>query len=131
MYSISKDLLVKESLHALVYLNPSPVLPGHCIALPRRQVAQLEDLSIEESADFWKTIQETSRVLKNTYSAPAFTIELKTKVANSLYANIIPRQSGDLEQNDMIYPMLEAMVVQQENISLVKCANRLRNEIVI
>ena len=51
MINISRDLLLKETAYALVFLNPSPVLPGHSLVFPKRQVSQLFDLTPEESLD--------------------------------------------------------------------------------
>ena len=126
MYNISRELILLESERALAFVNPSPVLPGHCISMPRRQVPQLEDLTPEESNGLWQSVQSISRALKSYYSAPALTVELKSSMPAGLYINIIPRHAGDLEQNDRIYPMLEAMVVASENNELVEHARNLR-----
>ena len=87
-------------MHSLVYINPSPILAGHSLVLPKRIVNRLEDLSPEESLDLWLAVHSTSRALKAYFSCPALTIELKTGTPNELFVNLIPRRAGDLEKND-------------------------------
>jgi diadenosine tetraphosphate (Ap4A) HIT family hydrolase len=129
MQRISSDLLVKESIHTFVYLNPSPVLPGHSIVFPKKLVSQLAELNPEETFDLWSTVQVVSRVLRSVYSAPAFTIELKDKVSPGLFINLIPRLPGDLEQNDQLYPLLESMQIGHNNPELFNYVEVLRKEL--
>ena len=125
---ISSSFLVYESRHAAAYLNPRPVLPGHVLVFPKRSVAKFSDLQAEESLDVWQSIQKLSGWVKTHFDCPAFTLEFKDQVYDQVFFNLVPRKAGDLESNDLIYPLLERGVEggALENEDLVQVASVLR-----
>eukprot|EP00633_Aureoumbra_lagunensis_P001822 CAMPEP_0197291696 /NCGR_PEP_ID=MMETSP0890-20130614/18279_1 /TAXON_ID=44058 ORGANISM="Aureoumbra lagunensis, Strain CCMP1510" /NCGR_SAMPLE_ID=MMETSP0890 /ASSEMBLY_ACC=CAM_ASM_000533 /LENGTH=273 /DNA_ID=CAMNT_0042764975 /DNA_START=33 /DNA_END=851 /DNA_ORIENTATION=- len=85
----------------------SPLLPGHVILAPKRQVARLIDLNDEEFDELCAAI----RLVQN--DAPAFNIAMKDGSAAGqpiphCHFHVIPRTPGDLPRNDDIYEMLDA-----------------------
>lgn len=129
---ISSSLLVYETRHAAAYLNPRPVLPGHVLVFPKRSVPRFSDLQAEESLDVWQSIQKLAGLVKTHFDCPAFTLEFKELVYQQVFFNLVPRKAGDLESNDLIYPLLEAGVSGEglENEDLVKVAAELRQRMV-
>lgn len=126
MYGISRSLLVVESEHTLCFLHPEPVLPGHCLILPKRSVTQLSELHPEESSDFWSLTQRMGTHLKSHYTSPSLTLEFKHQVYPTLFVNLIPRKQNDLPSNDQIYPMLERSLSTFENPSLIPSVQSLK-----
>jgi len=48
-------------------LNAYPYTSGHVMAMPTRHVADLEELTTEESTDLWATMAASVRALKRAY----------------------------------------------------------------
>ena len=82
---------------------------------PRRVVARLSDLSNEEVADLFLTVQRVGRMVEKVYGASALNIALQDgaeagQSVPHVHTHIIPRKQDDLAKrggNDAIYGMLE------------------------
>jgi ATP adenylyltransferase len=87
----------------LVYavLNLYPYNPGHLMVVPYRQVSELEDLTLPESAELMAFTQKAIRVIKAVSQPDAFNVGLNLgraaggSLAEHLHMHVVPRWSGD------------------------------------
>jgi ATP adenylyltransferase len=101
------DLPVEESLVVasgeLCYavLNLHPYNPGHLMVLPKRHVAELEELDPDEAGELMRMTQRAIRVLKEVSGPHAFNVGLNLggvaggSLADHLHQHVVPRWSGD------------------------------------
>src|ERR1017187_697786 len=94
-------LIVHRSRRSFLVLNRFPYNPGHLLAVPFRDVTNLEDLTAAERADLFDEILFGKRLLTTGLKPDAFNIgfNLGSAVAGGsiahLHAHIVPRWNGD------------------------------------
>ena len=96
-------------------VNLKPLLPGHVLVSPRRPVARLADLSADEVADLFRTVQRVGRTVERVFHASALNVAVQDGAAAGqsvphVHAHIVPRANGDMDAhggNDCIYEWLE------------------------
>ncbi|MFE6858118.1 HIT family protein [Nocardia sp. NPDC057668] len=82
-------------------LNLYPYNPGHMMVVPYRRVANLEDLTPQESAELMAFTQQAIRVMKQVSRPEGFNVGLNLggvaggSLADHLHQHIVPRWSGD------------------------------------
>lgn len=87
----------------LVYclLNLFPYNSGHCMVVPYRKVANLEDLTLEESAELMAFAQAAVKVIKAVSHPDAFNVGFNLgkasggSIGDHLHLHVVPRWSGD------------------------------------
>jgi ATP adenylyltransferase len=87
----------------LVYavLNLYPYNPGHLMVVPYRRVSELEDLTVEESAELMAFTQKSIRVIKAVSQPHGFNVGLNLgssaggSLAEHLHLHVVPRWGGD------------------------------------
>ncbi|EHI14149.1 HIT family protein [Mycolicibacterium thermoresistibile] len=87
----------------LVYavLNLYPYNPGHLMVVPYRRVAELENLTVEETAELMAFTQKAIRVIKAVSRPHGFNVGLNLgasaggSLADHLHLHVVPRWSGD------------------------------------
>ena len=93
-------ILWRSSFNYLV-LNKFPYNPGHLLAIPYRSVANLEDLSEEESNDLMATITKGKQIVDKTFQPDGFNIGFNfgsaagAGITAHLHCHIVPRWEGD------------------------------------
>ena len=99
----------------MAFVNLKPLLPGHVLVSPRRVVPRLSDLSQDEVADLFVTVQRVGRMVERVFNASSLNIAMQDgadagQSVPHVHAHIIPRKAMDLEfkgGSDAIYGMLE------------------------
>jgi ATP adenylyltransferase len=81
-------------------LNRFPYNPGHLLAIPFREVVELEELTPEESADLFQTIILGKKLLTRTLKPDGVNIgfNLGSAAGGSiahLHGHLVPRWNGD------------------------------------
>lgn len=82
-------------------LNAYPYGSGHVLVMPRRAVAELEDLDAGESAELWDGVQQTVRAVKAAYRPDGVNVGLNIGTAagagvpDHLHLHCLPRWAGD------------------------------------
>lgn len=82
-------------------LNIHPYTSGHTLVLPYREVADLSDLTAEETAELWATVTATVEVVRQTYGPDGVNVGLNLgraaggSVPSHLHVHIVPRWTGD------------------------------------
>ena len=87
----------------LVYavLNLYPYNPGHLMVVPYRRVAELEELTVAESAELMAFAQKAIRVMKEVSRPHGFNVGLNLgssaggSLAEHLHMHVVPRWGGD------------------------------------
>lgn len=93
-------LIVHRTSLSYLMLNRFPYNPGHLLAIPFREVANLTDLTPAESADLMATLTFAERLLRAVMKPDAFNIgfNLGRPAGGSidhLHGHIVPRWTGD------------------------------------
>jgi ATP adenylyltransferase len=95
-----KALIVHRGRFTYLLLNRFPYNPGHLLAVPYREVAELEELSPEERADLMESMVVAKRMLAAALKPDGFNLgyNLGSAAGGSirhLHAHIVPRWNGD------------------------------------
>lgn len=96
----------------IAIVNLKPILPGHCLILPRRVTPRFKDLTPAEVSDLWQTVHKLATPLQHHFGADALTLAIQDGVdagqtVPHVHVHIIPRRRGDFKRNDEIYDRLE------------------------
>lgn len=82
-------------------MNAYPYASGHLLVLPYREVADLESLGPEESAELWRTVTDAVAVLKRSHSPNALNVGINLgpsaggSISQHLHVHVVPRWEGD------------------------------------
>jgi ATP adenylyltransferase len=93
-------LIVHRTKLSYLILNRFPYNPGHLLAIPFREVADIEELTIEENADLFAIITFAKRLLRIALKADGFNIGFNLGTASGgsiahLHGHVVPRWHGD------------------------------------
>ena len=94
-------LVVARGEAAYAVLNLHPYNPGHLMVLPYRHVADLEDLTADESGELMSMTQQAIRAIRAVSSPQAFNVGLNLggvaggSLADHLHQHVVPRWRGD------------------------------------
>ena len=94
-------LVVARGEHAYAVINLHPYNPGHLMVLPYRHVAELEDLTPDESGELMALTQQAIRTIRQVSSPHAFNVGINLggpaggSLADHLHQHVVPRWSGD------------------------------------
>lgn len=94
-------LMVRRGEAVYAVLNLHPYNPGHIMVLPYRHVAELEELTSQESAELMSTTQDALRALRKVAAPHAFNVGLNLgtvaggSLAAHLHQHVVPRWGGD------------------------------------
>lgn len=84
-----------------VILNAYPYASGHMLVLPFREVANLEDLTVEESSELWSCVTNGVQALKVAYNPQGVNVGINLgppaggSVSEHLHVHVVPRWVGD------------------------------------
>ncbi len=93
--------IVARGSKCFVILNAYPYASGHCLVLPYRQVADLEDLTDDERNELWLTVRDATLALKSAFAPAGLNVGLNLgapaggSVAQHLHVHLVPRWVGD------------------------------------
>ena len=96
-----ETLVVARGGSTYAVLNLHPYNPGHLMVLPYRHVADLEELTAEESSELMSMTQQAIRVIRSVSSPHSFNIGLNLgrsaggSLADHLHQHVVPRWTGD------------------------------------
>jgi ATP adenylyltransferase len=117
----------RKTCYAL--LNTYPYNGGHLMVVPYRQVAELTDLTAEESAELMVLTQECVAALKQSMKPDGFNVGMNigkcagAGIAEHLHVHVVPRWSGDTN----FMPVLGQTSVLPQ--ALVEIAAQLRDSL--
>lgn len=97
----AKNLILCRRSQAFLVLNAFPYASGHLMAVVRRHVGALEELTPEELAATLGLVQDALRALTTAYRPQGFNIGVNQgRVAGAgvdghLHVHVVPRWDGD------------------------------------
>jgi ATP adenylyltransferase len=93
--------IVHRGEHCFAILNAFPYSVGHLLLLPYREVADLEDLTAEESTELWTTVVDAVVAIKRAYQPEGVNVGVNLgrpaggSVSDHLHIHVVPRWTGD------------------------------------
>ncbi|WP_210437896.1 HIT family protein [Nocardioides xinjiangensis] len=96
-----ESLVVARGEVAYAVLNLHPYNPGHLMVLPYRHVADLADLTPEESGELMSMTQQALRTIRAVSRPDSFNVGLNLgraaggSLADHLHQHVVPRWTGD------------------------------------
>jgi ATP adenylyltransferase len=96
-----QSYIVHRGKKVFALMNAFPYTSGHLLVVPHREVAELENLTIEETAELWATVTTGVKVLKSVYNPEAMNVGINLgaaaggSIAQHLHVHIVGRWGGD------------------------------------
>ncbi len=96
-----ENLIVYRGSRNFVILNKFPYNTGHCMIVPNRHIAHLEELTVEEAIEFFELTRKTVAVIKEFIRPHSLNIGMNlgessgAGVPEHLHLHIVPRWQGD------------------------------------
>lgn len=93
--------IVHRGEKVFAIMNAFPYTSGHLLIVPYREVAELEDLSLDETSELWATVTNGVKVLKSVYKPEAMNVGINLgaaaggSIAQHLHVHIVGRWGGD------------------------------------
>ncbi|XP_018676496.1 bifunctional bis(5'-adenosyl)-triphosphatase/adenylylsulfatase FHIT [Musa acuminata AAA Group] len=111
-YKIHRTEVFHSTLHSFAMVNLRPLLPGHVLVCPRREVKRFIDLTADEVCDLWLTAKEVGGRLERHHEASSLTFAIQDgpqagQTVPHVHIHILPRKKGDFEKNDEIYDAID------------------------
>jgi len=99
--SDEQSFIVFRGKTVFVIMNAFPYTSGHLLVVPYREVAEIENLSVDETTELWATVTDAVTAMKSVYSPEALNIGLNLgaaaggSISQHLHVHIVARWSGD------------------------------------
>ncbi|XP_060205503.1 bifunctional bis(5'-adenosyl)-triphosphatase/adenylylsulfatase FHIT-like [Lycium barbarum] len=111
-YKIDNKQVFYSTHLSYALVNLRPLLPGHVLVCPRREVQRFAELTADETSDLWLTAQKVGKQLESYHKASSLTFAIQDgpqagQTVPHVHIHIIPCKSGDFEKNDEIYDALD------------------------
>ncbi|XP_057702229.1 bis(5'-adenosyl)-triphosphatase isoform X1 [Corythoichthys intestinalis] len=115
----SAVFLQTELSFALV--NRKPVVPGHVLVCPLRQVERFRDLQPDEVTDLFIATQRVATLVEKHFNATSLTIAIQDgpeagQTVKHVHVHVLPRKAGDFDRNDSVYDELQKHDRQDEDV---------------
>lgn len=119
--------IVHRGATCFALCNLFPYTSGHLLIVPYSEVADLDGLTADETADLWATVTDAVRVVRAVYRPDGLNVGLNLgrpaggSVPDHLHVHVVPRWTGD--SNFM------AAISNTQNLpeALVTTASKLRD----
>jgi histidine triad (HIT) family protein len=90
--------IVLEDEASVAFLDHRPLLPGHCLLIPRVHVETLPELPEELLGPYFRNVQILSRAVERGLGAEGSFVAVNTKISQSvphLHVHVVPRWKSD------------------------------------
>lgn len=93
--------IVHRGRTCFAILNAFPYSVGHVLVLPYREVADLESLDGDETAELWSTVTDAVRAVKAAYTPEGVNVGINLgrpaggSISQHLHVHVVPRWTGD------------------------------------
>lgn len=94
----AESALVFEDEISLAFLDHRPLLPGHCLIVPRVHVETLPDLSSDLTGPLLRNVQLLCRAVETGLEAEGSFVAVNNRISQSvphLHFHVVPRWKGD------------------------------------
>lgn len=92
--------IVKETDHALAFLDANPLAPGHTLVVPKQHYSRVNDIPGDEAAELFGAVHELAATVEDAVDADAVSIGINDgeaagqEVPHS-HVHLVPRYEGD------------------------------------
>jgi len=98
---------------SLAFVNKNPVVAGHVLVIPVRQVARLKDLAREEVTDLFLAVQKVAEFVEEFYNGTANTVSINDgkdagQTIPHVHVHVLQRRKEDFESKDEVYEKLQS-----------------------
>jgi ATP adenylyltransferase len=113
----AETYIVHRGERVFVILNGYPYTSGHVLVMPYREVAALEDMSAEETAELWALTTDAVVAIKAAYRPEGLNVGLNlgsaagAGVAGHLHVHVLPRWNAD---TNFMTTVAEARVMPED-----------------
>lgn len=109
-----------------VIYNQSPILPGHCLVIPKEHVESMFELTPALLTEFINLSVDAAKIVLKIFKAESFdwTVQEKEPAGQTishLHLHIIPRHEKDLPNPGDWYPLLKET---EKHNSYIDSSNR-------
>jgi len=90
--------LIKETNYSFVCVNIAPMLEGHVMIIPKKHIENYSEFSNEEAKDFLNLFQETSLLLRDSYSKEGALSIINQGITSSqkhIHIHLMPVNKGE------------------------------------
>ncbi len=94
----ARAAIVLEDETAVAFLDHRPLLPGHCLVVPRVHVETLADLPGELLAPLFRGVQLVERAVETGLEADGSFVAINNRISQSvphLHVHVVPRWKQD------------------------------------
>lgn len=115
--------------HSFGLVNLKPILPGHVLICPLTRHRRLTDLSPEETADLFASVQRVQRMLSRVYfksdraedAGGSFTIAVQDgpeagQTVPHVHVHVIPRAADDMGAGEEVDEIYVRMAGEEANV---------------
>ncbi|XP_031739051.1 bifunctional bis(5'-adenosyl)-triphosphatase/adenylylsulfatase FHIT isoform X2 [Cucumis sativus] len=111
-YKIDPKEVFYSTTLSYAMVNLRPLLPGHVLVSPKREVQRFADLTADETCDLWLAAQRVGHQLELYHKASSLTFAIQDgpqagQTVPHVHIHVLPRKGGDFEKNDEIYDALD------------------------
>ncbi|KND93116.1 Nitrilase and fragile histidine triad fusion protein NitFhit [Tolypocladium ophioglossoides CBS 100239] len=122
------DQVFLTTRHSFALVNLKPIIQGHIFVCPSTPHLRLTDLSADETADLFRTVQLTQRLLARAYFTPtgdlgagSFTIAVQDgaeagQTVPHVHVHVIPRTRGDFGDGGAMDDIYVKMAGEEGNV---------------
>jgi bis(5'-adenosyl)-triphosphatase len=91
-----------ETKNFYAVYNWKPMVPGHSLAVPKKHMRSLQDLSSAEVAELFELCRKILRAFQKVYKTRQFDLAIQEgkdagQSIEHLHVHLIPRKPGDLD----------------------------------
>jgi histidine triad (HIT) family protein len=89
---------VYQDAATLAFLDHRPLLPGHCLVVPRTHYEELGSLPAAEVGPFFLVVQRLARAVERAFAADGAFVATNIRISQSvphLHVHVVPRRKGD------------------------------------
>ena len=90
--------IVLEDEASVAFLDHRPLLPGHCLLIPRIHLETLPELPEDLLAPYFRNVQILERAVERGLGAEGSFVAVNTKISQSvphLHVHVVPRWKSD------------------------------------
>jgi histidine triad (HIT) family protein len=98
VHGLLKSYPVYEDRATLVFLDHRPLLPGHCLVVPKTHYAVLHDLPAAAVGPYFQVVQRLARAVEEAFEAHGAFVAANIKISQSvphLHVHVLPRWNAD------------------------------------
>ncbi len=93
--------IVHRGERVFAIMNIHPYTSGHLLVVPYREVADLDDLTTEETLELWSTVTDAVGAVRSAYAPDGLNVGLNLgrsaggSVPSHIHVHVVPRWQGD------------------------------------